>query len=372
MPLTAFKEYKWLIDTLENHEEGYTQPDLINLFNKEQDDIQIKNIRAGRPNDEGCFRVKRLRRNTLKEWRCQVYCLYGLLIRNTGANYAYVLENRDKLNEVSSIRKMVDLLASIEDREETKTIVHSRRGRRVVTKNDPPVIGSIVDFVSTGFGGETFGYVNTDIDFGEPTMLDLVQFSMAVGEGMIIKYGKHKVGESHKDKAYVLEPQQLKYINGRWYVGGNLYEYGKKEESFRTTIYDIEQIRLVEDIDENLFVDPHYILSETFDIEELVPADWFDYFDPNQVVSVNIRAPFNLFDKTPLTPVQTEIKELEKSMYKTYKVFANPTRDFILQLLSYGEEIVILGNREEIPSLPTDLTETQISYLKGLRREMLK
>lgn len=114
-----------------------------------------------------------------------------------------------------------------------------------------------------------------------------------------------------------MTPEQLKLINGRWYVVGNIYEYGNIETS-KIVIYDVGRIRLCEDEDLEM---PTYTINESFDIYNLLPSDWTEHFNPDKVVSLYLNTTDRFLEDTPFCSIQ-EIVE-QKTMHHDTKCMSN-------------------------------------------------
>ncbi len=391
MALTNYCIYKWLIFLLEteaDEQHGMTLKDINQRYLWDRKDI-FKYIpssgwtRTGLPDRkkelvdaEGKkyteYLDPKITPKTFLRWRHSIYEQFGLLIqqpifKNIVQN-RYYLANPELLDENKTLRETLEHLVDEEKRGyETKTLLTvSPRGRKKKADGVSSV-GNSMGFVSVG--GSDVDYPDTRLGYqDEPEMVGIIQFVMSIGEALVIKYGKMKrPGEKRdndKDKKYVLEPQQLKCINGRWYVVGNLYEYGNRETS-HLVIYDVERIRLCED--EDILI-PRYQVNDGFDIYNLIPDDWTDYLDPDKVVSLYLKTTGQIFDDQPFCQAQMKLDDLSGIMYTIYKVYVKPDKDFLIQYLAYGDEMRVVDMSKKIEPSDTDITRKQIKYLNDLRK----
>ena len=385
MALTNYCVYKWLIFLLEketNEQNCMTLEKISERYrwdkkNIYKSDPKTGRIRTGLPDTKPEIRdeLKKTWYNeyitskTFLNWRYAIYKEFGLLIQQPivkgVVQNRYYLSNPELLDDNSTLREMIEHLVNDEQRGfEAKTkLTVSPRGRKPKEKGVPD-IGSAMGFVSAG-GGYVDYYDPQYGEVEEPEMVGIVRFLMTIGEALVIEYSK--AGRpKEKPNRYVLEPQQLKCINGRWYVAGNLYEYGNRE-SAKVSIYDIERIRICEDED---IVSPRYEVVEGFDICNLLTADWTDNFDPDKVVSMYLRVAGRVIEKHPFCPAQMKVEDMGV-LHTLYQVYLKPDKDFFIQYMAYGNELEVFNPHNQIERTPIDLSDDQIRYLKGLRRTKL-
>ena len=258
MALTNYCVYKWLIFlleeetdeqncmTLEKISERYRW-DRDKIYNSDPDSetrtrTGLPNTKLEKQDSKGDWHKEYIRSNTFLNWRYAIYKEFGLLIQQPivkgVVQNRYYLSNPELLDEDKTLRDMIEHLVEDEQRGfEAKTLLTvSPRGRKPKEKGVSD-IGSAMGFVSAG-GGYVDYYYPQYGEVEEPEMVGIIRFLMTIGEALVIEYSK--AGRpKEKPNRYVLEPQQLKCINGRWYVAGNLYEYGNRE-SARVSIYEVE------------------------------------------------------------------------------------------------------------------------------------
>ena len=384
MALTNYCVYKWLIFLLEketDEQNCMTLEKISEHYRKDWDDIYKKEDgKTGRQNcgpqeketkkkdSKGEWHRVYIESKTFLNWRYAIYKEFGLLIQQPivkgVVQNRYYLSNPELLDGNSNLREMIEHLVNDEQRGfEAKTLLTvSPRGRKPKAAG----VGGTMGFVSAG-GGYVDYYYPQYGEVEEPEMVGIIRFLMTIGEALVIKYSK--AGRPiEKPNRYVLEPQQLKCINGRWYVAGYLYEYGNRE-SARVSIYDVELIQICEDED---IAAPRYEVVEGFDIYNQLPEDWSEHFDPDKVVSLYLRAMGNLIEKHPFCQAQELVESAGIGLVRSlYKVYVRLDQEFLIQYLAYGDELVVFNPYNRIDRTPIDITDDQIGYLKGLRRNKL-
>lgn len=391
MALTNYCIYKWLIFLLDeeaDEQHGMTLEEINRRYLWDKESIfkyvpTTDRVRTGLPmrkveliDADGVKHTEyldpKITPKTFLRWRHSIYGQFGLLIqqpifKNVVQN-RYYLANPELLDENKTLRETIEHLVEEEERGfEAKTLLTvSPRGRKKKADGVSSV-GNSMGFVSVG--GSDIDYVDTQLGYqDEPEMVGVIQFVMTIGEALVIKYGKTKRPDERKsddkEKIYVLEPQQLKCINGRWYVAGNLYEYGNTDTA-RIVIYDVERIRLCED--DNIAT-PMYEVADDFDIFNLIPDNWTEYFDPDKVVSMYLKTIGQIFDDQPFCQAQMKLDEVSGIIYTIYKVYVKPDKDFLIQYLAYGDEMRVVDMSKKIETSDTDITRKQIKYLNDLRK----
>ena len=189
-------------------------------------------------------------------------------------------------------------------------------------------------FMSTG-GQASYGYLSKEgtsyrTILGEEN-LEIIQFAMQFGETLSIKYGKMKAGVS-VDAPYSLEPYQLKEIEGRWYVIGNLYPLGHKE-SAEIAIYDLGRLQFADEENPNVMYEP----VKGFDINEEGVIDFALKKKLGEVRAIDITTHSEEFAKYisehPLCPAQEKIADGK------FRIYVCLSRDLLVQFGAYGEEL---------------------------------
>ena len=368
MARTNYLQYKLLLDVFENQDKnGYT----LDSLNKDyQLYIAQLNLERRKEGKERLDVVREIKRTTFFHWRVNIWEMFGLKILNPKQDNYYLLTNPELLDESSTLRQVINLLVDDEERgSQTGTLIFSKRGRK--SKQPVSPSGTGMTFVSAGnnnidYENPQFGYQFME----EPEMVGVIQFAMKFGEALVMEYSKVL---SKEDKAYwnykpeelfVLEPQQLTLINGRWYVAGYLYPYGDREHP-RTMVYDVNKIKLTEkdDVDS-----PHYQVQDGFDIYDYLPSDWSEYFESDKVVSMYLRAAGSLLDKEPFCEAQEKTDVNVGMLYTLYKVYLKPDENLFVQYLAYGDELTAYNPYDKIEKTTIDINERQISYLRNLRK----
>lgn len=399
MALTNYRAYKWIIfllDEAPDQKFGMTLEEINNCYRMQMDRVVNTSIltnsrlRKGvlspdtiekerkpfnednKKTDKDYSKKDYISYKTLLNWRNAIWKEFGLIIWhpevNGVAKNSYILQNGELLDENKTLRETIIHLAEDEQRGYVSKSPFSatNRGRK---KRIQPSTDTSMGFVSVGNTGvdyynPNFGYQEIDT----PEMVGITQFAMAIGEALAIKYSKISTPNNpHKGQKFVLEPQQLKYINGRWYVVGNLYEYGDKETS-QVVIYDVKRIQLCEDEDLNV---PTYTIKEDFDIYNLLPSDWTEHFDPYKVVSLYLKTTGSFLDDTPFCSTQEKLDLNVGMLHNLYKVYVKPNVDFYIQYMAYGDELRVVDLSDKVEATPTDISPDQIKYLKDLRKRGL-
>lgn len=379
MALTNYCIYKWLIFLLEketDEQHGMTLKDISQRYLWDKDKIfgynpRTDRIRLGLPerkveriDAEGKKHTEYLppeiTNKTFLNWRNAIYKQFGLLIQQTIfkniVQNRYYLVNPELLDENRTLRATIEDLVNEEQRGyEAKTLLTvSPRGRKPKAEG----VGGTMGFVSVG--GDNIDYHSPQYGhLEEPEMVGIIQFAMTIGEALVI---------SKRDDRLVFEPQQLKCINGRWYVAGDQYEYGNRE-TYKVVVYDVDKIRLCEDVD---IITPAYTVKDGFDIYQYLPSDWSDHFDPYKVVSLYLKVAGNIFEDTPFCQAQEKLNVNVGLLHNIYKVYLLPDKDFYIQYMSYGDEVRVVECPADIHPSDTDITANQIKYLKDLRKQGLK
>ena len=200
-------------------------------------------------------------RQALIRWRTIIYNEFGLAIlmeSTPGAikgkgegGYYYYLANPDLLEKETTLKKHIKFLADSEK-----------------DRDDWVSVGEMADkfkgggFSSMGYlsagGSSTYGYLSKEgtsyrTIIGEEN-LEIIQFAMQFGEVLTIKYGKISEGIDI-NTPYSFEPFQLKEIEGRWFVIGNLYPLGHKDEA-EIAFYDLARLEFADEENPDVLFEP--------------------------------------------------------------------------------------------------------------------
>ena len=387
MALTNYRAYKWLIDLLDEYPDqrfGMSLKQINDAYERDYYDIYNSDIQNDKKR-QGITSVKKvflkdhneeitLTYKTLINWRNAIWKEFGIIIwhpvikkkvnriingvkkeveEETTSN-TYIIVNKELLDENKTLRDTLEHLA--EDERRGFTNESPFKGHVKGRPKSSTVKSVTMGFVTVGNGGEEypdgqFGYIE------EPEMTDIIRFSMNLGESLVIR---------KNGKNMVLESQELKYINDRWYVIGNLHDCEDFENS-RLAILDVMNIQISEDED---VVGSKYKLVKGLEDTHLIPWDWKNHFNPDKVVSIYLKARGNYFEKHPLCDTQMKIKESTGAMPEyIYKVYVKPDKNFILLYLAYeNHQLMVCEVPEDIMKSDTDINEEQIQYLRSIRK----
>lgn len=343
MPKTNYKECWWLVQAVAGDFDrgsyrngtGYSMRDLVDLRmdgGKVSQEIlyNYDNVRSRRIKEE--FRMSLIR------WRTIIYNEFGLAILSGSdsgtvkgkgeGGYYYYLANPELLDEDGkTLRDHIQFLADSEkSRDDWVTVgdmAEVFKGR-----------SSSMGFITTG-GSSTHGYLSQEGTSHRPILgaenLEIIQFAMQFGEVLTIKYGKVRTGVDI-NAPYTLEPYQLKEIEGRWYVIGNLYPLGHKE-SAEIAVYDLARLEFADEENPDVLYEP----VEGFDINEKIQVDFASKRKMGQVIALKLTTHTSelaeYFTDTPLCSAQVD------GQGGTFKIYIRLSNDLIVQLGAYGAEL---------------------------------
>ena len=83
-----------------------------------------------------------------------------------------------------------------------------------------------------------------------------------------------------------------------------------------------------------------------------------------------LRVAGRVIEKHPFCQAQMKV-EYASVLHSLYQVYLKPDKDFFIQYMSYGDELVVFNPHNRIERTPIDLTDDQIRYLKALRKTKL-
>ena len=349
MPKTNFRDYKLLIDTLYEYRDSKWGPTVMELLQHYQDSAE--EIGAVYVQNNVVYGRYKISRETLISWRARILELYGIFIGPDRDSRHYKIKNPELLYEPKTIRYIIDKLAD----DEAKGFPEASL-KQTNNSNFYNLTSFISNPISSQFFNSKFGYEEE-----EPDMVSIIRFCMTVGEALVIKYSKmvSLFGRDYKKPPFVLKPQQLKQINGRWYVAGYLYEYGHPNMA-QTAIYDVARIKLYDD---DLDI-PHYNIDESFDIYKIIREEYSGILNPDKVVSICLRVYWGIFQKLPFTPAQMSLKPEKGSIYNEYEIFILPNEEFFIQLSAYGDEVTLLRPKSDCEQSGIGITVEQVAKLK--------
>lgn len=369
MASTNFKNYMWLIDTLIGAgEQGLTLRQINDQYQLDIKEENLDRLRNGLPPVKERFtrHFEPISGKTFINWRAQIFRLFGIEINTPVYDNRYVVMNPEIWEKMQTLKEIVKILTEEEERGYKYTpLPYKKRGRK--SKSTSMLTNLMCGLGEVEYDVSQFDFNNQSI----PEMVDVVRFSMAIGESLIINYGKtrNQRGKILERHPYIFEPQQLKKINERWYVGGFIYPYGRRDLCTKT-IYDAEQIRLYDNTGED-FVAPRYELSEEFDIYSIIPKNWEQTFDATKVVAMYLRVAWNIFEKHPFCQAQEKIKGGKAGLSDKYKIFTLPNADFLLQYFAYGDEVTVFTPRNKDVETGLEISKEQVAWLQHAKNEIL-
>ena len=377
MPKTNYKDCWRLIEAVTGgrgsykNGNGYSIRNLIDL-----------GVDGGTVNQEVLYdyenvRSRRIReefRQSLIRWRTIIYNEFGLAIlmestpgkiRGKGeGGYYYYLANPELLDNSTTLREHIKFLADSEKERDDWTSIGTMTERF-------KGYSSSMGFISTG-GASAQGFLSKEgtsyrTILGEEN-LEIIQFAMQFGEVLTIKYGKVRAGVDI-NAPYSLEPYQLKEIEGRWFVIGNLYPLGHKELA-EIAVYDLARLKFADD--ENPVV--RYKPVKGFDIikdktladvckkkHRLLEGGYFSLNDG--VYAIDIMTHTTEFSRYisdhPLCSAQ------ERTSVCGYRIYTTLTIDLFVMLGAYGAELSFKVQRKNDHGLPPEIIENQLNFFRN-------
>lgn len=287
--------------------------------------------------DEDTLQNKEAFRQTMMRLRAIIYNEFGLAIMQestSGPNhhgnggYYYYLVNPELLDDAGkTLKDHIKFLAESE----------TERGNWVSLKEMNARFkgsSSSMGFISAG-GASSFGYLSKESTsyravLGEEN-LEIIQFAMQFGEVLTIKYGKVRTGVDI-NAPYSFEPYQLKEIEGRWYVIGNLYPLGHKELA-EIAVYDLARLEFADEENPDVLYEP----VKGFDVNDKILVDFAAKRKMGQVIVLKLTTHTSELAKyitdNPLCSAQVDRYE------DTYILYTRFTYDLIIQLGAYGAEL---------------------------------
>ena len=389
MALTNYRAYKWLIELLDEYPDqkyGMSRAQIEKAYLSDYKKIYNTSIPSGKTRT-GITSQKKvflkdsteevvLTNKTLINWRNAIWKEFGLIIwhpvirkkvnriingvkkevEEESSSNTYIIYNRELLDQNKTLRETLEHLVEDEQRgyvSKSPFTAHVKGRPKSSTVKD-----ATMGFVSIRSGEE---YPDYQLGYHEePEMLDIVRFSMSIGEALVIKVGT---------KNMVLESQELKQINGRWYVIGNQYEYGDEDkESSQLVVHDVELLNLSDDED---VVSPMYKVVKEFNSTHLMPWDWNEHFSPDKVVSLYIKVNGLIFENRPFSDTQMNLGNYSQTNLPQYiyKIYVKPNKNFLLPYLAYdGTKVKVCEAPDDKVKSDTDITEEQINYLRSIKR----
>ena len=342
MPKTNYKECRWLIKAVNqdygegSYDEGrgFSLRDLIDI-NYKVNHISIPKDPAYSTGRE----KKEAFRRSLINRRVNIYNEFGLaiLMKSTSGTikgkglggYYYYLKNPGLLKENKTLEEIIDFLADSETDRDSWV-----KAEQIASDYEKKMKLSM-GFITAG-GSPSYGFLSKEgtsyrTILGEEN-LELIQFAMQFGEVLTIKYGKIKSGVDI-NAPYSLEPYQLKEIEGRWYVIGNLYPLGHKEQA-ELAVYDLARLQFSDEENPDILYEP----VRGFDIKEHLLIDsvikrMMGKVLATVVLNTHTEEFAEYLSEHPLCSAQ---KTCDKGHFRLY---IRLTEDLFVQLGAYGEEL---------------------------------
>lgn len=379
MPKTNYRECWWLVQVVAGdlgsggyrNGTGYSIRNLVDLRSD-----------GGRINQEVLYdydnirsqRIKEEFRQSLMRWRAELYNEFGLAILSRSeagsvkgkgeGGYYYYLDNPDLLEEKrKTLKELIEFLADSETNRDS-WVTAGKIEKHYLAKT------SSLGFISAG-GPSSFGYLSKESTsyrtvLGEDN-LELIQFAMQFGEVLTIKYGKMRNGVDI-NAPYSFEPYQLKEIEGRWYVVGNLYPLGHKELA-EIAVYDLARLEFADEENPDVLYEP----VKGFDVNN--EETWAD------ICGINKRylegAYFCLRNGVHAIDIMTHTEEFAKYLSEyplcsaqevissgEYRIYTRLTTDLFVMLGAYGAELSFNVIQKDEDSLPPEIIEAQLNYFR--------
>lgn len=313
--------------------------------------------------DDDTLQNKEAFRQTMMRLRAIIYNEFGLAIMQESTSgpdhhgnggYYYYLVNPELLDDAGkTLKDHIRFLAESE----------TERGNWVSLKEMNARFkgsSSSMGFISAG-GPSSFGYLSKENTsyrtiLGEDN-LELIQFAMQFGEVLTIKYGKMRNGVDI-NAPYSFEPYQLKEIEGRWYVIGNLYPLGHKE-SAEIAVYDLARLEFADEENPDVLYEP----VKGFDINEKIVIDFALIRRMGRIRTIDVTAHTEEFasylSENPLCSAQEVLSDGK------FRIFVPQTRDLIVMFGAYGAELSfdVAGRDDDWPS-ETDIVKHQLNLFR--------
>lgn len=287
--------------------------------------------------DDDTLQNKEAFRQTMMRLRAIIYNEFGLAIMQESTSgpdhhgnggYYYYLVNPELLDDAGkTLKDHIKFLAESETERDNWVSLKEMNAR---FKGRSSSMG----FISAG-GPSSFGYLSKERTsyrtiLGEDN-LELIQFAMQFGEVLTIKYGKMRNGVDI-NAPYSFEPYQLKEIEGRWYVIGNLYPLGHKELA-EIAVYDLARLEFADEENPDVLYEP----VKGFDVNDKILVDFAVKRKMGQVIALKLTSHTSELAKyitdTPLCSAQVDGKD------GAFKIYIRFTNDLIVQLGAYGAEL---------------------------------
>ena len=364
MPKTNYRECWWLVQAISGdlgpgsyrNGTGYSMRNLNDLrpIGKRIDLF---------PDKEEGYRIKEKFRQDLMRWRVIIYNEFGLGILQASdpgkfkkkgfGGYYYYLANPELLEQKGKtlkdhIKYLSDNEKHFDDRVPLSKIESRFKG------------GSSMGFITAG-GTSSYGFLSTEGTsyrkiLGEEN-LEIMQFAMQFGEVLTIKYGKVRTGVDI-NAPYSFEPYQLKEIEGRWFVIGNLYPLGHKELA-EIAVYDLARLEFADEENPDVLFEP----VKGFDINEKIVIEYALIRRMGRVRTIDVTTHTESFAKYlsehPLCSAQESLPDGK------FRIYVPQTRDLIILFGAYGDELSFdVAQREDDWLGETEIVKQQLNLFR--------
>ena len=314
--------------------------------------------------NENSRRIKEEFRQAIMRWRAELYNEFGLAILSGSAagtikgkgegGYYYYLANPDLLKENrKTLKELIEFLAKSETNRDSWVTAGK------IEKHFKGATSSLA-FISSG-RQSSYGYLSKESTsyrtvLGEEN-LEIIQFAMQFGEVLTIKYGKMRSGVDI-NAPYSFEPYQLKEIEGRWYVIGNLYPLGHKELA-EIAIYDLARLQFADEENPDVLYEP----VKGFDINEKIVIEFALIRRMGRIRTIDVTAHTEEFagylSENPLCSAQEVLSDGK------FRIFVPQTRDLIVMFGAYGAELSFdVAARDDDWPNETDIVKQQLDLFR--------
>ena len=376
MPKTNYKNCWRLIEAVTGDQGGYRNGTGYSIRNLV--DLGVDGGVLGREvlydyDNVRSRRIKEEFRQSLIRWRTIIYNEFGLAIlmestpgtvKGKGeGGYYYYLANPDLLDKNTTLREHIKFLADSEkERDDWVTV-----GKMAECFKGG---SSSMGFLSSG-GASSYGYLSKEgtsyrTVLGEEN-LEIIQFAMQFGEVLTIKYGKIRAGVDI-NAPYSLEPYQLKEIERRWYVIGNLYPLGHKE-SAEIAVYDLARLQFADEENPDVLYEPvkGFNIDDDKTLADICKINnrYLEggYWLKNGVRTIDIMTHTEEFAKYlsdhPLCSAQEETSKGK------YRIYTSLTTDTFVMFGAYGAELSFKVIRKDDNDLFPELIEIQLNFFRN-------
>lgn len=282
-------------------------------------------------------RMRKQFSTTIWRLRMRLYFQFGLITfsdstdaaikkKGNGGHY-YYLANPEILDEGGrTLRQHMEFLAAFENNiPETVDFKELKKKYTRTTQS----MGFLSSGASSAYGYQITPGTTPRRVLGEANLQE-IQFAMLVGEVLTIKYGKVRTGVDI-NAPYSLEPYQLKEIEGRWYVIGNIYPIGHKEQA-EIAVYDLARLQFADEENPDVLYEP----VKGFNIYEQKPLDAAFKRRIGQLIALKLTTHTSdlaeYFKNNPFCSAQVGRDGI-------FIIYIRLTYDLIIQLGAYGAEL---------------------------------